>query len=237
LIRYTDIFFDLDRTLWDFDRNSAETLTELFEIYGLKEELGIDFFTFMESFRKINASAWRDFRQGNQSKEEMRTNRFLQTFNKYGSSDWKMARKMSLDYIEICPYKGHLIEGAEILLEKLQPNHSIHIITNGFSDTQRIKINSSGLAKYLSEIIISDETPYRKPDTAIFNLALKKCGGKKDSSLMIGDDWQKDIQGARRSGINQVFFNPEDIAVLEKGSTTYVIKRLCEIDNILNPAD
>ncbi len=38
---YPDIFFDLDHTLWDFEKNSRETLSELFYEFGLNDIIGI----------------------------------------------------------------------------------------------------------------------------------------------------------------------------------------------------
>lgn len=229
---YKHLFFDLDRTLWDFDRNSLECVNELFVNYKLETELGIDFTVFYRTFKEINAISWRDFRKGEQSKEDLRLNRFVQTFFKYGSGDWKKARKLSREYIEICPKKVHLIEGAEDLLESIKGKVEIHIITNGFSDTQRVKIKSSGLDKYINQLIISDETSFAKPDTGIFNLALKKSGASKSDSLMIGDDYRKDIVGAKNAGINQAHFNPEH-TTFKGEKPTYTLAELSELKSIL----
>ena len=232
---YSHIFFDLDRTLWDFDRNSGETLRELYEEYDLYNLLGIDVSTFVEAFREINAQSWRDFRLGSQTKEEMRTNRFVQTFFKYGCSDWKIARKMSNDYIEICPYKSHLVDGAQDILDYLVEDCDLHIITNGFSDTQRIKIESSGIVGYFRQIVISDETNYRKPQPEIFNVALKLAGAKKDNAIMIGDDWHKDIMGAKKAGIDQIFYNPEESQIEDSEKATHEVRDLREISERIIP--
>ncbi len=232
-LKYKDIFFDLDRTLWDFDRNSAETLHELYDDHGLKNELGVDVDSFISKFREINAAEWRDFRNGGQTKEEMRNNRFVQTFFHYGSGDWKLARKLSREYIEICPYKSNLISGARDLLENLKSDYSMHIITNGFSDTQKIKIESSDIRQYFNAIIISDETPYRKPQREIFLEGVKKANAEFEQSIMIGDDWQKDIQGAKRAGMDQIFFNPDKKGVDEAGSCTFEIDDILMVEKIV----
>lgn len=232
---YSDIFFDLDRTLWDFDRNSAETLNELYESYGLKNELEIENFVFIQSFREVNAREWRDFRKGIKTKEELRENRFIKTFLKYGSNDLEKARKLSFEYTEICPHKTHLVDGAQDLLESLFDKCNMHIITNGFSEIQHIKIDSSEIRKYFKQIIISDDTPYRKPQREIFYEGIKRAKTSFKNSVMIGDDWNNDIQGAYRAGMDQVFFNPQNKAVIEKGSSTYEIKKLIEIEKIITP--
>ena len=231
LSKYTDIFFDLDRTLWDFDRNSAETLTELYEAYEVDRKLGIRVEEFVNTFRKINAEAWREFRNGVQTKDDMRVNRFVNTFFLHGSSDWKTARKMSLDYINTCPHKSQLVKGVPELLENLRSNYKLHIITNGFSDTQSHKINAGRISHYFSTIVISDETPYRKPEREIFELAVTKAGSHVKASLMVGDDWQKDILGAKSAGMDQAFYNPESLTTDEKA--TIELKRIDELTDYL----
>ena len=230
---YSDIFFDLDRTLWDFDRNSAETLNELYESYSLKNELEIENSVFIQSFRDVNASEWREFRKGTKTKEELRENRFIKTFLKYGSDDIVKARELSFEYTKNCPYKTHLVDGAQELLESLYDKYNIHIITNGFSEIQHIKIDSSGIRKYFKEVIISEDTPYRKPQREIFYEGIKRAKTTFKRSIMIGDDWKSDIQGAYRAGMDQIFYNPQNKAVVEKGKSTYEIRKLIEIEEII----
>lgn len=230
---YTDVFFDLDRTLWDFEKNSAETLNELYESHCLKKELGIECSDFIQSFKEVNASEWREFRKGKKTKEELRVNRFIKTFFKYGSKDLAKARQLSYEYTEICPHKNHLINGAQELLEDLFNKCNIHLITNGFSEIQRIKLESSGIGKYFKEVIISDDTPYRKPQREIFYEGVKRAKTTFNNSIMIGDDWQNDIQGAYRAGMDQVFFNPQNKAILKNESSTFEIRKLIEIKEII----
>lgn len=230
---YSHFFFDLDRTLWDFDRNSAETLSELYDNHRLEDLLNIDVQSFIQSFREINAQSWREFRKGKESKDELRNNRFVQTFFRFGSGDWKLARQLSREYVETCPHKGNLMPGTIELLEKLSNNNrGIHLITNGFSDTQRIKIKSAGLEKFFDQVVISDETDYRKPDRAIFRHALKLAKAVDKASLMVGDDYEKDIVGAQRAGIDQVHLNPQDRAV-SGAAPTYTVSTLWEVSELI----
>ena len=229
---YTDIFFDLDRTLWDFDRNSSETIQELFTDLKIQEKTGTNSEVFYEKFIEENHRLWKDYRQGEISKDELRTSRFTETFFHFKSGDWKTAHKMSALYLDICPYKTHLIEGAIEVLEHLTKNYKIHLITNGFRESQRIKIRSSGIEKYLSEIIISDETPYRKPMRAIFKYAMERAGSQPEKSIMIGDDLNKDVLGAKKASMDQVFYNSRNKTSV-KPRPTFEIKKLNELLNLL----
>ena len=57
------IFFDLDRTLWDFEKNSHETLLELYQTHNLSD-LGIDDVSvFISDYKRINESLWSLYRQ------------------------------------------------------------------------------------------------------------------------------------------------------------------------------
>ena len=52
--KYTDIFFDLDHTLWDFNRNSTETITELFLKHQLEELNRFTLDSFLSVYTSIN---------------------------------------------------------------------------------------------------------------------------------------------------------------------------------------
>ncbi|MEQ8324150.1 MAG: YjjG family noncanonical pyrimidine nucleotidase [Vicingaceae bacterium] len=205
-MKYTDLFFDLDRTLWDFDRNSRETLLEIHLEFKLAEVIRADFETFHAVFAEKNLALWRELRGGNNAKEELRTRRFTDTIFHFNNQDWKLARKMSQYYLDVCPYKQHLVSGSQEVLDYLTQKYNLHLITNGFGDSQRIKLKESQLEKYFDQVIISDETPYRKPMRAIFNFALEKAQTQASRSVMIGDDLSKDILGAKKAGIDQVYF-------------------------------
>ena len=164
----------------------------------------------------------------------MRITRFAMVFRKIGSDDMEEAMKLSRDYIKICPMKEHLVEGALEVLDEMNRNYRLHIITNGFSDTQRLKLRAQSIEKYFKTVVISDETPYSKPERGIFMLAAKMTGADTSASLMVGDDGHNDIEGARNAGIDQVYFNPEGKS---RGSQppSYEISRLRELPAILSP--
>lgn len=225
---YKHIFFDLDRTLWDFDRNSRETLLELYKEQNVFNDLAVDFERFFQSFKDINAASWRDYRKGEQSKDELRNNRFVETYFKFGSGDWKKARMLSRLYLETCPSKPNLIEGAKEVLVQLSEKSKLHVITNGFSDTQKIKVEKSGLQEFLDQIIISEETKYIKPQKEIFEHAMRQSDANSAECLMVGDDYRSDVLGAMKAGWHQVYFNPEKKAISAE-IPTYEIEKLEEL--------
>lgn len=200
----TDIFFDLDHTLWDFDKNSNLTFIKIFKL----NELEIDIDVFLEAYHPINTNYWDLYRENKISKEKLRFYRLADTFKKLkievGDS---MIRKLSFDYIDYLSDFNHLIPGAIEILEYLENKYSMHIITNGFKEVQKKKLEKSTIAKYFKTITISEEVGYKKPSPIIFDYALKKANAINSNSLMIGDSYQADILGAINVGVNAILFN------------------------------
>ncbi|HET6992949.1 MAG TPA: YjjG family noncanonical pyrimidine nucleotidase [Bacteroidia bacterium] len=228
---YRHLFFDLDRTLWDLERNARETLLELFEKYELKNR-GIESSEiFIEHYNRYNDLLWDRYRRKLIDKATLRALRFKQTLSHLGIHDKELADRFDHDYIAEAPKKKNLIPGAIEMLDALKNDFQFHIITNGFPEVQHHKISNGGLENYFEVIITSEGCGYSKPDARIFTHALKKSGANAEESLMIGDDLQVDIVGARKAGWDQVFFNPVKGAHSEK--VTHEITELKELVKIL----
>jgi putative hydrolase of the HAD superfamily len=230
MVKYRHLFFDLDRTLWDFERNSSETLTEIIENIPLLKTKNITAHRFIEAYKKINAEMWRAYRMNEISKEQLRRERFHQTMLLYNLDEPELALNINEKYVSNCSSKPHLIEGGKEMLELLGKKYILHIITNGFSEAQMIKLKAAGIKSYFQEIIISDLLGIKKPDPKIFEHALTNSRADKNESLMIGDDYEADIIGAQNAGIDQVYFTPE---IASRRKATFVINRLAELRDIL----
>lgn len=228
---YKHIFFDLDNTLWDFERNSTETLNELYHKYRL-DELGVASpELFIRTYQERNIMMWEQYRLGKIDKETLRNERFTLTFWDMGLDAELAPRALADDYLIISPKKNHLFPHAHEVLSYLQEKYTLHIITNGFEEAQYIKLDSADLSKYFAEIIISEHTGYKKPDVNIFHYAADKANAKKDECLMVGDGLEVDIIGARNAGWDAVYFNPDKIQHEEK--VTYEIDSLDELKKFL----
>jgi putative hydrolase of the HAD superfamily len=204
---YKDIFFDLDRTLWDFERNLAETFRDLYDEHRLVF-LGIDDFDkFFEVYRKINFKLWDEYRKGEITKNYLKVERYHRALLEFGVDERGLATALSRDYIRLSPMKTNLLPNTIEILEYLEPKYNMHIITNGFEEVQRLKLERSGLRKYFDKIIISERAGYKKPSPEIFRFSVIKAGAKTESSIMIGDDLAVDIKGAKDFGMDQVWFN------------------------------
>jgi putative hydrolase of the HAD superfamily len=204
---YKHIFFDLDHTLWDFERNAEETKRELFDVLKLKEKGISNYEAFRAKYIGINLVLWALYREDKIGKNELNFRRFYDTLCVFGIDDRRLGEAMATGFIEGISSKTYLFPHAKELLEYLYPKYPLHIITNGFEEVQYAKLKNSGMDRYFSSVITSEEACSKKPEAEIFCFALRKTGASANESIMIGDDLDVDIAGARLMGIDQIFVN------------------------------
>jgi putative hydrolase of the HAD superfamily len=232
MVEYKHIFFDLDRTLWDMERNARETLAELYHKYSLNAR-GVPTVTeFVQHYNDYNDMLWDRYRRRIIDKATLRALRFKQTLAHFGVHDKKLADTFDHEYISEAPKKTNLIPGTKELLDAMAGKFRMHIITNGFPEVQAFKMKNSGLDAYFDVVVTSEGCGHSKPDARIFSHSLKLAGGKKEESIMIGDDLAVDIVGAREAGWHQIFLNPEGGSHDE--IVTHEVQRLDEIHHILH---
>jgi len=202
------IFFDLDHTIWDFDKNAEETLNELYHTYSLKD-LGVSCpDIFIETYTRNNHLLWAEYHLGKITKEHLRTTRFSSTFLEMGLTADSIPSSFEDDYVRICPTKTNLFPQAHQTLTYLQQKYTLHLISNGFKESTELKIEVTGISKYFQNIVISEVLGVNKPDKAIFEFALDSAKAKKEESIMIGDSLEADVRGAMNFGMDAIYFNP-----------------------------
>jgi len=229
-MNYKTIFIDLDRTLWDFEANAKDTFIEMYDKYNLKI-ISPDFETFHETYRRINKQLWEEYRNGNIKKEVLKYRRFELTLQEFDANDEALSKNLGDDYVNLSSEKTKLFPDTHSTLAYLQTKYDLFIITNGFEEVQLKKIKNCELDQYFRQIITSEKAGVQKPHADIFQYALQKANTTADVSLMIGDDLEGDIKGARTQGIDQVFFNPNYKSHEEQA--TYEIHALKELKAIL----
>ncbi|MGI8893366.1 MAG: YjjG family noncanonical pyrimidine nucleotidase [Bacteroidia bacterium] len=230
MTKYKHLFFDLDQTLWDFETNSVEVLNELFIKYKL-DDAGIKSCDeFIIKYKEFNSLMWLQYGKGQITKEKLRYGRFRAALKSYKIKNNSLADLLADEYLKISPHKTNLLPYTDDILTELKEHYHMHIITNGFWEVQQIKLDKSGLNKYFKNIFVSDLLGHKKPDIKIFNHALEIATAGSHEALMIGDNYECDIIGARSAGIDQVFFNPNGAT---PGPATYEIKCLSELRNLL----
>jgi putative hydrolase of the HAD superfamily len=230
LKQYKHLFFDLDHTLWDFEANHLYTLEQVYRELHLDQH-GIQSFTeFADSYMAHNEILWAKFRNGFIKREELRWKRFWLTLVDFKIADSNLAHELSDAYLEILPNQNRLVPGAKEILEHCQGRYEIHLITNGFEATQWQKLHYSGISPYFKEVITSEKSQSMKPQSAIFDYALRATGASAEESIMIGDALDIDILGAFYAGWDQVYYNPHNKPHNHK--PTYEIRSLSELTSI-----
>ena len=206
----TDIFFDLDHTLWDFDKNSVLAFEKIF----IQSHPTINSQTFTEIYAPINQACWKLYQVDKITHEELRYNRLKQSFDaiNYLISDEEI-HKISNDYINFLPNYNQLFDGAIEILEYLKPKYNLHIITNGFAEVQSKKIANSGLGNYFKTITNSEMAGVKKPNPKIFEFALSLANANLENSIMIGDCIDADVKGAINFGMKAILFSQTKIQI------------------------
>lgn len=199
-----DVFFDLDHTLWDFDKNSAFTFEKIF----LEQQIPIALDDFLTVYVPANLKFWKMYREERISKSELRYQRLKSVFDTLGHSvSDGLIHLLAEEYINHLSSFNHLFPNTVEVLEYLKPNYRLHIITNGFQEIQEKKLRNSGIHGYFDQIIDSEMAGVKKPNPLIFKLALDKAKAEPHKSLMIGDSLEADILGAKAAGLHTLHFN------------------------------
>ena len=229
--RYKHLFFDLDHTLWDFDTNAKETLTEIYAGFDLYAKAITPFEDFYRTYLHHNEILWDRYHKGLISQDELKWKRMWRTLLDFKINDEPLAREMSAKFLELLPTKMNLFPyTTEILKYLKQKDYALHLITNGFEKTQWSKLSNSRLEEYFTHVITSETSNSLKPKKEIFEYAVCKADTTMMESIMIGDNPEADIQGAINAGMDSVFVN--HIRAVTELKPTYTIYHLKELEDI-----
>jgi len=219
----TDVFFDLDHTLWDFEKNSALAFNKIFIEFNLPFSLDI----FLKLYNPINHAQWKLYRENKITQEDLRFNRLNNTFEKLNySASIALIENISEQYIAYLSTFPHLFEGAIELLEALKNRFRLHIITNGFHRVQHYKIQNSGIDSFFEFVFTAEKVGFKKPHPEIFIQSLKTVNTTAEASIMIGDSFEADILGALNQGMQAIHFNSHNEEVHSKCPIVYSLAEL-----------
>jgi len=206
--KYKHLFIDLDKTIWDFEKNTRVTFREIFEKYHIANLGKVELPEFFEAYTRINDMLWALYRENKIKKEKLSIQRFEMTLKEFGIDDLILATQIAEDFVTLSPLKTNLFPYAHEALTYLKQQYALHLVTNGFEEVQQKKLDVCNLRQYFQTITTSEEAGVKKPEGLIFELALKKAGAKVTESLMIGDDLEVDVAGAKGIGMDTLYFNP-----------------------------
>lgn len=216
------VFIDLDDTIWDFTANSKVAMRKVYAKYGFESQCPYE--RFIECYLRHNSELWTLYHHGRITKDFLISERFRVAFDECGIDvgGEDVPIRFNNDYLETIVLCDKVVDGAQHLLEHLKRRGPVYVLSNGFVNLQYRKLRSCGLDGYIDRLVLSDDINVTKPDRRLFDYALQVVGGQADSTVMIGDNYDADILGAKNAGWHTVYFdrsgsagNPEaaDLAV------------------------
>ncbi|MEP5339295.1 MAG: YjjG family noncanonical pyrimidine nucleotidase [Algibacter sp.] len=217
----TDVFFDLDHTLWDFDKNSGLTFEKIFKL----NNIDVDLNTFLNQYEPINLNYWKLYREERIDKASLRFGRLHDAFTAINCQiEASIIYKLSDDYIEHLTAFNYLLDHTFEILDYLNSRYKLHIITNGFEEVQQNKLDKSKISHYFETVTNSEMVGVKKPNPKIFNFAVNLANTTIDKSVMIGDNYEADVLGALNIGMESIFFDIKN---------TTINRDIKQIDNLL----
>ncbi len=230
---YKDIFLDFDDTLYDTYGNAVIALQETFDTFHL-ERWFADPQVFYDAYWTANIDLWSHYSKGDITRDYLIIERFRRPLSAGKGLDVtkELCLEMSDRFLAFCSSKPGVIAGAHELMDYLkQKGYRLHMCSNGFHEVQYKKLTACGLRDYFDTIILSEDAGVNKPSKAYFDYALQKSGASLSTTIMIGDNLQTDIKGAKGAGLDTILFNRWQVD--PEGIPTYTVNTLKEITGII----
>jgi HAD superfamily hydrolase (TIGR01549 family) len=102
------------------------------------------------------------------------------------------------------------IPPAKEILSKLRPLYRLGIISNSLGRNTELDLIRTKLREFFDVLIVSSEIGKRKPHPKIFEAGLEALGLKPEEAVMVGDNFEEDIIGAKKVGMKTVYLVQED---------------------------
>lgn len=223
-----NVLFDLDDTLFDFHKAEKIALTKTLVHFGIdptEETLAL--------YSTINAAHWKRLELGEISREEVKAGRYRELFKTIGVECDPV--KATAYYESMLAIGHYFMPGAPELLEELYGKYRLYIVSNGTAKVQEGRVGSSGIAKYMDGIFISQILGANKPDKQFFDICFAEIPDfSLSETVIIGDSLSSDIKGGINAGITTVWFNPKGIENDSDIKPDYTIKELSEVPGLLS---
>ncbi|MBM7689457.1 noncanonical pyrimidine nucleotidase, YjjG family [Enterococcus ureilyticus] len=227
-MKFKTLLFDVDDTLLDFQLTERKALQALFQ----EEELTLT--DEIEAiYKKINSRLWREFEQGKTDKATVTDTRFSLLFQQLNKK--VDGKKMGEQYRYHLSQGHDLLGNSKAVIEKLNFDYELYIVTNGVAKTQYQRLNDSQMTKFFNDIFVSEEVGYQKPMKEYFDNVFERIPNfEREKTMIIGDSLASDIQGGQLAGIQTLWLNPTKQAASATIQPNYEISRLDDIFDILD---
>ena len=235
MVKIQDIFIDFDDTLYDTHGNAEIALRELFDEFHWER-----YFERVEDFTvpywQTNIELWGQYARGEIERDFLIIERFRRPLSEGHnlSPTPEYCLQVSDRFLDLCKVKPHVIKGAHSLMDHLRKRgYRLHMCSNGFREVQGAKLRASGLYDCFDTIILSEDAGVNKPHPDFFRYAFRLTGARPETTLMIGDNLETDIRGAREAGMQTIYFCPDPHEAPPAEIADYTVRTLAEIQQIL----
>lgn len=203
--------FDLDDTLHEFRKASAQASQSVFEVIHSHTDINID--SLKTSYSEILQSATADAFTDGRTSTDYRRDRFTRLLQAHGVKELGEEDVYISHLLGV--YKSSLLKsltlkaGALPLLQALkQLGKKIIVVTEGPTDSQEWTIRELGLEPYVDVLVTTNETGCSKVD-GLFGVMLDKFEIRPEDLIYFGDNAIRDIQASQKEGILAVLYDEE----------------------------
>ncbi|KAJ5182732.1 hypothetical protein N7492_000348 [Penicillium capsulatum] len=208
LLSKTWFGFDLDDTLHEFRKASAQASHTVFE--AIQAEFGVHVNTLKTHYRAILRDATADAFTDGRTSTEYRRERFTRLLETQGLARDGSIGEFVDSLLEVYQFSLRsnlaLKQGVLSLLQTLRRlGKSVIVVTEGPDDSQRWTVRELGLEPYIDVLVTTNEIGTAKPD-GLFAVVLERFGISADDMVYFGDNEVRDIQAARKAGILSIFY-------------------------------
>ncbi|AXU77712.1 TPA: HAD family hydrolase [Clostridioides difficile] len=236
-----NLIFDVDDTLYN---QLTPFYTAYNKVFSSIKDISIE--DLYMSSRKYSDEVFHMTENGEMPIKEMHIYRIMKAFEELGNSiTEKDAQSFQDEYIYQQSQITLIPEVERILNFSKERNINLGIITNGPSNHQRMKLKQLNIENWVdkSNIFISSEVGFSKPDTNIFRVAENVMNLDRENTYYVGDSYRNDVLGAKKAGwksiwlnhrgheVEELFYKP-DFVILEHKDLISLFIRICSYKNM-----
>ncbi len=217
------LLLDLDNTLLDFDQGAIRSLREALSHFGIEPTEAL-----MTSYEDINRHCWAMFERGSLTVSELKARRF-ESFVETNGLDVGAAAINDV-YIRHLAQQVRPVAGALAFLRWASQFFSLSLVTNGFAEVQRPRLDLSGIGSFFHQVSISEEIGWHKPSVQFFDIVFQGLNRPSSHEVMIiGDSLTSDIKGGLDYGLYTCWFNPSGLRPVEGVLPHYTVSSFAEL--------
>jgi putative hydrolase of the HAD superfamily len=206
--RLKAVLFDLDDTLHDDTSVYQDAAEEVAREIAV--ERGIDAVALKAAYVAEAEGFWHrlDPTDLKETMAGVRRRLWGSALGRIGIADDALALRSADHYHEYRRKRYVLFpETFAVLNAERERGRKLGLVTNGFSETHREKLELLRLGDLFDAVFIADEVGMVKPDPLLFAHACRTLETSPAHTAMVGDRYDRDISGALEAGLATVWLN------------------------------